>query len=107
MSMTNDESPMSVMWITIGMSDTSAFYLTLAKSSLLLSREFSHHHKDTTELTELYTASVGSVSKRLEDPVDGISDGVVGTIVGFACLDVSTRAILGFCIADVATEGSW
>ena len=80
---------MRVMWMTIGMSDSSAFNITLASAYLALARESRQPAGETTESMKHYTNSVHAVSKRLRDPVDSTSDGVIGAILGFACLDVS------------------
>lgn len=79
---------MRAMWITIAMSDSSAFHITLAHASILLAREHNQWAGETAESMKHYTTSVHAVSKRLQDSVDSISEGVIGTILGFACLDV-------------------
>jgi hypothetical protein len=81
------------MWITIGMSDSSAFGITLASASLALAQESRQAAGETTESMTHYTTSVHAVSKRLQDPVDSTSDGVIGAILGFACLDVRSLSI--------------
>jgi hypothetical protein len=74
---------MRALWITIAMSDSSAFHLTLAHASQFLAEA-----GETSESMKHYTTSVRTVSRRLRDPVDGISDGIIGTILGFVCYDV-------------------
>jgi len=74
--------------MTIGMSDSGAFGITLASASLALAQESRQAARDTTESVKHYTTSVHAVRKRLQDPVDRTSDGVISTILGFACLDV-------------------
>ncbi|RFU24341.1 hypothetical protein B7463_g11997, partial [Scytalidium lignicola] len=79
--------PMRAIWITIGMSDTSAFHLTLSSASLTLAQKCNQAAGETTESINYYTTAAHTISERLQDPVDSTSDGVVGTILGFACLD--------------------
>jgi len=85
--------PMRATWASIAMSDSSAFHITLAHASILLAQEHNQLNIETTELMQHYTATLHAVSKRLQDPVDSISDGVIGTILGFACLDVRSSDI--------------
>lgn len=70
------------------MSDSSAFHITLAHAAFLPTKEYNQSPVETTESIKHYTASVHAVSKRLQDPVDSISDGVIGAILGLTCLDV-------------------
>jgi len=81
------------MWITIAMSDSSAFHITLAHASNLLAQEHNQWTGETTESMKHYTTSLHAVSKRLQDPVDSTSDGVIGAILGFACFDVRSSGI--------------
>jgi hypothetical protein len=76
------------MWITIAISDSSAFQITLAHASILLAQAHNQWTGETTESMKLYTTSVHAVSKRLQDPIDSTSDGVISAILGLACLDV-------------------
>jgi hypothetical protein len=80
---------MRVTWITIGMSDSSAFNLTLASASVALAQESNPAARETIESMKYYTTSIRALKQRLQDPVDSTSDGVISTILGFACLDVS------------------
>jgi hypothetical protein len=77
------------VWFTIGIADRSAFHLTMANAAMLFDMETGTKSAETTESTKYYTASLRSINKRLQDPVDGISEGVIGTVLGFACHDVS------------------
>ena len=75
------------------MSDSSAFHITLAYASMLFAQEHNQCTGETIESMKHYTTSVHAVSKRLQDAVDSTSDGVIGTILGFACLDVRSPGI--------------
>lgn len=49
-----------------------------------------HQITDDYEALEFYTLSVQAVQKRLQNSVD---DGVLGAILGFACMDVSSTLL--------------
>jgi hypothetical protein len=87
---------MRTMWINIAMSDTSSFHVTLAHASSLFAPGPHEDPGETTESLSHYTASVQAVSKRLQDPVESISDSIIGTILGFSCLDVRRYTIYVF-----------
>jgi hypothetical protein len=72
------------------MADESAFYLTMANAAVLFGRETGSREAQTNEAMKYYTKSLQSVSKRLQDPVDSVSEGVLGTVLGFVCHDVGT-----------------
>ena len=69
--------PLVEVWFTIGISDRSAFYLTMANAAMLFERETSNGNRETAESMKYYTRSLRSVNKRLQDPVDAISEGVM------------------------------
>ncbi|KAF2672871.1 hypothetical protein BT63DRAFT_138760 [Microthyrium microscopicum] len=71
------------------MSDSSALNLTLATAALAISRRFNYKIEDSTECLTYYTASLQEINQRLQDPKESASDGVVGTILGFACFDTN------------------
>jgi hypothetical protein len=81
---------MADIWLTAGMSDVSAFHLTLANAALLFGKETGSKEVETTEAMKYYTTSLQSLSNRLHDPVDGISEGVITTVLGFVCHDVGS-----------------
>jgi topoisomerase IA-like protein len=70
------------------MSDDTAFNITLAHASNMLAQSRNEGKGETREALQYYTSAMQAVSKRLQDDKDGTSDGVIGTILGFACLDV-------------------
>ncbi|KAF1988955.1 hypothetical protein K402DRAFT_327329 [Aulographum hederae CBS 113979] len=85
--------PMLKIWVTIALSDPSAFHLLLSHAALFRSsgKMFSKPYDDVEENDEAvkhYTLSLRSVSSRLHDAADGVSEGLIGSIVGFACHDV-------------------
>jgi hypothetical protein len=72
------------------MSDQSAFHLAMANAALFFDREIGSENVESSESTKYYTMSLQVINKRLQDPVDKISEGVMGTVLGFACHDVGT-----------------
>jgi hypothetical protein len=84
---------MRTLWINIAMSDSSSFHVTLAHASSLFAGGVNENPTETTESLQHYTASVQDVSKRLLDPVENTSDSIIGTILGFSCLDVRKYTI--------------
>jgi hypothetical protein len=76
------------IWMTITMTERSAFHLTLANSALFLTAEINKRIIENAESIDHYTMAVKLTEKRLQDPIDAISEGVIGTVLGFACHDV-------------------
>ena len=76
------------------MSDESAFQITVANAAMIYGADAVHKPSETAESMNYYSMSLQSVNKRLQDPMDGISEGVIGTVIGFACHDVSCAASL-------------
>ncbi len=75
----------------MGLSDSSAFYLTLATAVVVRDCQQS---KETVEFDEnpesakYYSESLAQLNRRLNDPVDRRSSGVIATILGCICHDV-------------------
>lgn len=93
-SMDSTPRPLGPIWFTVGMVDKSAFQLTLGNAAYCFNKETSLYkgqvfdRGETEESMRFYTAAMESVERRLRDPVDGVSEGVIGTVMGFACHDV-------------------
>jgi hypothetical protein len=62
----------------------------MANAALFFGAETGDQDAETAESVKYYTMSLHSVTRRLQDPVDGVSEGVMGTVLGFACHDVSS-----------------
>lgn len=80
-----------VTWIRICFTDYTAFYLSMASALLfwdwrkgVMSREFF----DNPEATKYYFIALDQLSKRLNDPQECASPGVIATILGCLCHDV-------------------
>jgi hypothetical protein len=86
--------PLGPIWFTVGMIDKSAFQLTLGNAAYCFNRETGLYSGEvfdsgeTEESMKFYTQAMESVKKRLRDPIDGVSEGVIGSVLGFACHDV-------------------
>ena len=80
-----------MLWITIGMLDRDAFNITMANAANFLASSQGLGYVETTESTHFYTITVQAVSKRLATPSESTTDGLIGAILGLACLDVGIR----------------
>lgn len=86
--------PLGPIWFTVGMIDKSAFQLTLGNAAYCFNRETGLYRGqvfdsgETEESMKFYTMAMESVKRRLRDPIDGVSEGVIGSVLGFACHDV-------------------
>jgi hypothetical protein len=60
----------------------------MSNAAILFGRETSNRDIETTEAMTYYTMSLKSINKRLQDPVDGVSEGMIGAVLGLACHDV-------------------
>lgn len=72
--------------------DTSAFYISLANASLFMNRITSHgglEYSDCVESSGYYRTCLTTMSKRLSSRSERSSEGVITTILGFLCHDVS------------------
>ncbi|KAI1169908.1 hypothetical protein F4777DRAFT_160008 [Nemania sp. FL0916] len=85
--------PFSILWLSIGLGDESAWYITLANSVIFrkmkagqMKPEF---HTDM-EALKWYNMSLRSISRRLAEPKDSDKQGLATAIAGFICHDSST-----------------
>jgi hypothetical protein len=83
--------PLVDVWFTLSMSDESTFQITLANAAVIYGADAGDKQSETAESIKCYNMSLQSVNKRLLDPVDSVSEGVMGTVLGFACHDVSSH----------------
>lgn len=98
---------MHVIWIRIGLSDATCFYLTLASATIFLRldqkqlqqpqpQQYSSADADTREraavdleTAKYYALAISSLRRRMQDPLDRVSHAVIATVLGFICHDVS------------------
>ncbi|KAI0175834.1 hypothetical protein GGR52DRAFT_331807 [Hypoxylon sp. FL1284] len=83
--------PFRFPWLSMGLSDAASWYITLANAALYRANP----GKQKTEFTycpeamKWYTKSLGSVTKRLENPAASDTEGLVIAVTGFVCHDCS------------------
>jgi len=85
--------PFRIQWFEMAVVDSSAFYLSLANAALFLSRvnqQGGLEYSDCIESANYYSECLNQVTKRLASRTEGISQGVITTILGFLCHDVRT-----------------
>ena len=73
-------------WLLVGLADPAAFQQVL---SMFAFHMYSlYHHIPVWESLSYHDLAVKSVKERLLDPALGVSDGVVGAVIGFVCQTV-------------------
>jgi hypothetical protein len=75
------------------MQDPAGFRQILCSSAMHMSRL--RGEAESTEAIDFSTHAIQSVNRRLMDPVIGISDGIIATVLAFACHAVS-KTIKGY-----------
>ena len=85
------DRPIHMLWVRIAMFDQDSFVLSLASASNMLAQRYDPLCLETAESMKYYTATVEAVGRRLRDTRQRISDELVGTVLGFTCLDVGSR----------------
>lgn len=83
--------------------DPTAFFVTLANASRGLSRmQHPTEPKESREAIVFYTHSIQSLQKRLQMPVDGLSQGVIISVLEFAYHDVRKPKYISPCVKRAA-----
>jgi hypothetical protein len=79
--------PFKDIWYPISVSDPAFFYEILSNISAHVStlRNSSQNRDNCPQAIDLHSRAINSVRTRLLDPILGISDGVIGTVLAFAC----------------------
>jgi hypothetical protein len=72
----------------MSLSDPALFYEILSHISRGITASFPGY-ANGNQAFELHSQALQSVNKRLSDPVASVSDGIIATILGFACFSVS------------------
>jgi hypothetical protein len=80
--------PFRDCWFPIAMLDAAAFHQVLSNSALQLASLKAEGTQETVESMRYHTRAIESVQQRISDPVLGITDGIIVTIIAFACHDV-------------------
>lgn len=84
--------PFRKEWFSMAVVDTSAYYILLANASLYMNSIITHggwEYSDCQESSEYYRTCLTTMSKRLGSQTERSSEGVITTILGFLCHDVS------------------
>jgi hypothetical protein len=85
--------PFKDTWFPISLSDSAFFneILSHVAAYVFTLRNGLQNRDDCTQSIALHSRAIHSVRKRLLDPVLGISDGVIGTVLAFACFSHRTN----------------
>lgn len=95
--------PFRVVWFTMAITDRSAFNLLLANAALCLDqmkKPDSFEYGKCRESLTYYGACVAQVIQRLGDKDESASEGVIATVLGLICHDVSSPTQQDFKFAD-------
>jgi hypothetical protein len=80
--------PLLEIWFSIALEDVSSFHLIVSNAATLWNER---NKVNTYEPTKHYNMSINSVRARISDPIDRMSDGLLGAILGLACQDVRRK----------------
>lgn len=85
--------PFKDTWYPISISDSAFFTEILSHISahIFTLRSGLSNRDDCPQSITLHSRAINSIRKRLLDPVLGISDGVIGTVLAFACFSHRTN----------------
>ncbi|KAI1079133.1 hypothetical protein F5B20DRAFT_545050 [Whalleya microplaca] len=85
--------PFRFPWLSMGLSDSAAWQITLANAELFRNSESGARKPEfntNVEAMKWYTLSLASISKRLADAFEDGSEGLVVAVTGFLCHDSYT-----------------
>ncbi|PVI01939.1 hypothetical protein DM02DRAFT_653959 [Periconia macrospinosa] len=82
--------PIKETWLPMSLSDPALFYEILSHISRDITASFPGYAKEKQAFA-LHSQALQSVNKRLSDPVESVSDGIIATILGFACFSLFDR----------------
>ncbi|CRG86883.1 hypothetical protein PISL3812_03895 [Talaromyces islandicus] len=83
--------PFRTIWFSMALVDQSAFKLSMANASMFLAQRKDpdgFRYETCSETLEYFGQCLSLVTKRLEDPKDCVSEGVITTILGLICHDL-------------------
>jgi hypothetical protein len=84
-----------LVWLRIGLSDSTAFQLSLASALLFkegMNGSIALDFTDNEESAKHYFKALRLLSGRLSDPSECVAPGVVATVLGCICHDVRFAA---------------
>ena len=90
--------PLRDTWLPLAFSDPAFFYEILSHIALDVASaqsppttsDVEYDYQTSTMSLALHSLALLSINQRLTDPTIGLSDGVIGTILAFACFSVRT-----------------
>ncbi|KAI0193420.1 hypothetical protein EV127DRAFT_424982 [Xylaria flabelliformis] len=97
--------PFAFTWLSMGLSDAGAWYITLANAVLFQNMkpgDAKPEYNTNPESMKWYTMSLQSVCKRLADPKEEVKQGLITAIAGFVCHD---SAIGNFTRQEIHLQG--
>jgi hypothetical protein len=95
--------PFRAIWLRMGLTDASSFDLALAYAVIFmanLSGRDIQNFDDDPETMKYYTRCLARLYPRLNNDQDRVSQGVVSTVLGFICHDVTWLPCL-FCADNI------
>ncbi|KAI0890278.1 uncharacterized protein GGS22DRAFT_11318 [Annulohypoxylon maeteangense] len=96
----NTYRPFRFPWLTMGLSDIAAWHITLANAVVYRGMKPGEKKSEFTNLEAMkwYTLSLASITKRLADPAESESEGLIIAVTGFVCHDASIGNFERFAI---------
>jgi hypothetical protein len=91
--------PIKETWLPIGFSDPALFYEILSHISQDITASFPGYAQEKQAFA-LHSQALRSVNRRLSNPVQSISNGIIATILGFACFSVCYSNVYRDCYAN-------
>ncbi|KAI5922556.1 hypothetical protein F4810DRAFT_673005 [Camillea tinctor] len=85
--------PFRFPWMSMGLSDPAAWHITMANAVLFRSMKpgcVKPDYSSSMEAMKWYTRSLESITRRLADPAESNSEGLIIAVAGFICHDSST-----------------
>ncbi|KAI1502410.1 hypothetical protein F5X99DRAFT_379426 [Biscogniauxia marginata] len=85
--------PFRFPWLSMGLSDPAAWHITMANAVLFRGMKpggLKPDYNSSMEAMKWYTRSLESITRRLADPAESDSEGLIVAVAGFICHDSST-----------------
>jgi hypothetical protein len=97
--MANINNPINGIWSRVGLSNQMSFNMTLANASVMVhtSRGMQRPNEETSESIAYYGNTVKSIQSKIGDALEGLSDTIIGAILGLICYDSKSRPRLRLC----------
>lgn len=89
--------PFGMEWFASAIADRCSFYLCLANGAMFYHQMIeggSYEYSAYDESAKYFSHCIGLVAQRLGRRDDGVSEGVITTVLGFLCHDVSVETLV-------------